>query len=412
MRNQQKIIISGMGGCSAAGRNLEEIAGSLTGKTVNCRPVPENLFRSRLSCPVFASDYAIPSPGGLELLEQSGRRWNPKTLNRTILLTLTALAEALEDAGLEPSVLRTYRVGIALGTTVGCTFHDEQYFIDWRQGAEPEPSPVFHYLQANLALFLQSLLGTSGPIAVVTNACASGTDAIGIAREWLKNGTCDIAIAGGADALSRIAYYGFASLMLLADTPCSPFDQDRSGLNLGEGAGILILENREIAARRNARVHGWITGYGAASDCYHPTAPHPDGRGLQSALQKALQEAALTGDSISYINAHGTGTRANDSAEMNALAALNLKGCPIVSTKGLTGHMLGAAGALEAILTLQALRAGRTGGTINCRTPDDALPLAPLLEEGETILPGKTGISQSLAFGGTNSALVLEAAGP
>jgi len=411
-RGKNHIAVTGMGGCSAAGGTVAEILASLEKGSVHCRPVPENIFRTSLSFPAFAFAHAIPSLRSRRLLDQSGIAWTPERLNRTLLLTLEALAEALEDAGLEPEKLRSTKVGIALGTTVGCTFHDEQYYISWRDGKKPDPDPVFQYLESNLAAFLQTILGVIGPVSVVTNACASGTDAIGIARGWLEDGTCDIAFAGGADALSRIAYYGFASLMLLSEKPCSPFDRGRAGLNLGEGAALLVMEKRQQADRRNARPHGWVRGYGAASDCYHPTAPHPDGRGLQSALRQAMADAGISPRTISYINAHGTGTSANDNAEMNALAALGFSECPVVSTKGITGHMLGAAGAMEAILTILTLKQKQTRGTVSCREPDPCLARPPLAESQEVRLPGSIGISQSLAFGGTNSALVLEAATP
>lgn len=407
---KQRIAVTGMGGCCAAGHTITEIVASLDRGTVNCRPVPENIFQSNLPFPAFAVNREVPSPGVLQLLKQANGDQRPERMNRTVLLTLEALVQALADAGQGPETLRCKKVGIALGATVGCTFHDEQYFMDWREGKNPDPDPVCQYLESNLSSCIQRILGVSGPLAVVTNACASGTDAIGIARNWLRQGHCDIALAGGADALSRTAYYGFASLMLLSQSPCTPFDQNRSGLNLGEGAGLVVLENLDRADTRNATIHGWIKGYGIASDCHHPTAPHPEGRGLQAALQQALAEAGAGLADISYINAHGTGTSANDSAEMKALAALGFTDCPVVSTKGITGHMLGAAGAMEAILTLDALKKQTTRGTAGCATADPDLARAPQIGTEQVQLNGRIGISQSLAFGGANSALVLEAA--
>ena len=398
-----------MGGCCAAGRNVPEILAGLNQGVVNCHPVPEDLFQSTLTFPVFAVTNSMPSTKALELIAQSSLDWNPEYFNRTVLLALESLTEALDDAGVTPDMLRSKKVGIALGTTVGCTFHDEDYYISWRQGNSPDPGPVYQYLESNLAAFLQAVLGVNGPVAVVTNACASGTDAIGIARGWLEQGTCDIAIAGGADALSRIAYYGFASLMLLSKKPCTPFDKDRAGLNLGEGSALLIMEKQKSADHRKAVPRAWIHGYGAASDCYHPTAPHPEGRGLQSALQQAMEDSGVKPDDISYINAHGTGTNANDSAEMKALAGLNITECPVVSTKGITGHMLGAAGAMEAIISICSLAEKQTRGTVSCRIPDPDLARSPMTENEQITLKGRIGISQSLAFGGTNSALVLEA---
>ena len=411
-RQKNRIAVTGMGCCCGAGTTVPEMFRNLQEKKINCLPIPDYLFQTDLNFPAFIMENEVLSAAGHKLLDQSGQNFHREQLNRSVHLTIEAAAEALYDAGLSPADLRKKRVGIILGTTVGCTFHDEQYYIQWRQGKHPDPEPVFNYLNANLAAVLQAVLNVQGPTAVVTNACASGTDAIGIARDWLARDLCDIALAGGADALSRIAFYGFASLMLLSESPCAPFDENRSGLNLGEGAGVLVLEPQVRAEHRKAHAHGWVRGYGAASDCYHPTTPDPEGRGLQKALTLALSEAGIDNESISYINAHGTGTTANDKAEMAALAAIKLLDCPVMSTKGITGHMLGAAGAAEAILTMLTLAQQKTCGTIGCVQLDQKLARGALTENEHKSLKGKIGISQSLAFGGTNSALILEANGP
>ncbi len=307
------------------------------------------------------------------------------------------------------------RLGIVLGTTVGCTFNNEQYYDEWRKNTAGLPCAVLSYVSSNLASSMHDYLGTHGPAAVITNACASGTDAIGMALDWIRCGMCDIAIAGGADELSRIAYNGFSNLMLLSDSPCRPFDRRRNGLNLGEGAGILVIESdrhvmdtgREDAAR------GFVRGYGTASDAWHPTAPHPGGRGLVSAVAMALADAGMkTMDGISFINAHGTGTLANDSAEAEAISFFHDgdSGIPVISTKGMTGHTLGAAGGIEAVLTMLALEEGRIHGTAGCIEPDCSLPCQPVPQGSEVEIKGRMAISQSLAFGGGNSAIVLEAA--
>jgi 3-oxoacyl-(acyl-carrier-protein) synthase len=271
---------------------------------------------------------------------------------------------------------------------------------------------VQYYLAGNVASALHRILGTSGPSAVITNACASGTDAIGVACNWLTSGQCDLAIAGGADELSRVAYNGFASLMLADKEPCRPFSRERRGLNLGEGAGIVVLEREDKRAARSGQPLGWVRGYGCAADAWHPTAPHPAGRGLKAALRQALRDCGDRQLFPALINAHGTGTKANDLAETAALAEIFPENVElvVVSTKGLTGHTLGAAGGIEAICTLLALRAGRTPGTVGCLDPDPELSLRPLTQTENRQLCGRWGISQSLAFGGSNSALVLEAA--
>lgn len=390
--------------------NIPETITSLAHGTVNCGQVPAELFSATPTFPVFAVRHGMPSPSCVRLSAQSAVDPAIAKRNRTIQLTLEALAGALADARLDQGALQAARVGIVLGTTVGCTFNDEEYYINWRRGRTREPDRFALYLESNIASFLQAFLGVRGPRAVITNACASGTDAIGIGRNWLQRGACDIVIAGGADALSRISYYGFAGMMLMSESPCRPFAMDRDGLNIGEGAALLVLEDESKGEKRGADVHGWISGYGTASDCYHPTSPHPEGRGLQTAFRQARADAGIDKSKIGCINAHGTGTIANDQAEMAALARLGLTDCPVVSTKGITGHMLGAAGAMEAILTIVALKNQETRGTVGCKTPDPDLARPPFSEQGMMQLRSRIGISQSLAFGGTNSVLVLEAA--
>jgi len=409
-QGRPEIVVSGLGGIAAGGRDTEELWGNLLAGVVNCTPVPPYLFRTILNFPVFAAPRDCLSDRALALLAQTCPGFRPESVSRTILLACTAVAEGLDRAGLTPRDLQTGKVGIALGTTVGCTFHNEDYYIAWRDGLAPDLAPIHYYLGGNVAAALHRLLGTSGPSVVVTNACASGTDAIGIARNWLAAGHCDLAIAGGADELSRVAYNGFASLMLADTAPCRPFSADRQGLNLGEGSGVLILEREESGRARGGPVYGWVRGYGCAADAYHPTSPHPEGRGLKTALAQALAETGPV--ELALVNAHGTGTRANDRAETAALAVALPAAAklPIVSTKGFTGHTLGAAGGIEAVFTLLALSHGLTPGTVGCPEVDPDFPVKPLAQRESRKLTGTWGLSQSLAFGGGNAALILEAA--
>jgi 3-oxoacyl-(acyl-carrier-protein) synthase len=407
------IHISGMGCISAAGGNLEEHRQALAGKPVACGPVPDWLFATALRFPVFSAPRKVAleaapffDPDRLEIAAAG--------LSRTSRLALGATLQALDQADIDLTALRGKRVGICLGTTVGCAFYDEGYYRAWRQGARPPLEPVLGYLRGNISSALQAVLAVNGPNLVITNACASGTDAIGVAAHWLKAGRCDLAIAGGVDELSRIAYNGFAALQLTDSAPCRPYDESRQGLNLGEGAGILVLERKEEARRAGRSPLGVIHAYATASDAWHPTAPHPEGRGLQQALRMALRGGgrAFRSEDIGLINGHGTGTASNDVAETAALAAVFDPDYrpPLVSTKGITGHTLGGAGGLEAIFTLLALRDGRTRGACRCGRPDPAFRYQPLAEEHDVELTSRIGISQSLAFGGTNSCLILEAA--
>jgi 3-oxoacyl-(acyl-carrier-protein) synthase len=413
VRSAGAIAISGLGCISGAGMNLEEHRQALAGRAVGCGQVPSWLFATALPFPVFSAP-RDPLAGGGAVLARSQAALATAGLSRTCLLALGATLQALGQAGIDRPALQRKRVGICLGTTVGCAFNDEDYYRSWREGARPPLEPVRRYLQGNISSALQAMLAVSGPCLVITNACASGTDAIGVASNWLKAGRCELVIAGGADALSRIAYNGFAALLLTDTAPCRPFDESRRGLNLGEGAGILLLERQDAARQEGRQPLGWVRGYGTAADAWHPTAPHPEGRGLQQAINTALDGGGreCRREEIALINGHGTGTPSNDVAETAALAAVFGEDChpPLVSTKALTGHTLGAAGGLEAIFTLLALQSGRTTGSCRCRRPDPSFRYRPLSQQEEVALTGMIGISQSLAFGGSNSCLVLEAA--
>lgn len=402
--------IAGYGCITAVGADAQTGYNNLKKGLVRNTVFGSNFFPGDFRAPMFQIDSSLKTAAikdyHLFNLPDDGG-------NRTIQLALSAIVEALGRAELTLGQLQTMTVGIALGTTVGCTFHNEEYYVAWRDREQPEPGPIYKYLNSNLATSLQSILGVTGPRLVVTNACASGTDAIGIAKRWLEAGICDVALAGGADELSRIASNGFKSLMLVSPESCRPFDADRKGLNLGEGAGIFLLESEENLLKRNGVSYGRVLGYGAGGDAHHPTAPHPSGKGLQKAVGQALSDAGTSAQNISFINGHGTGTPSNDIAETNGLAECGFQqfNTPVVSTKGVTGHTLGAAGGVEAVYTLVALNESKVSGTVGCRNIDAKLTY-PVLPEGEQLsLKSRLAISQSLAFGGGNSALVIEGIG-
>lgn len=403
----KQVSITGYGSITAAGESSNAAQAGLLSAQVNCVELGSGYFPGDFSAPCFQvkDDWII---NGLK----AGRdlSFTHQEFNRTITLALIAIKEALIKAGYTLDELAGKRVGIAMGTTVGCTFHNEEFYKIWKDGQEPDTAALITYLKENLAGRLQEILGVRGPRAVITNACASGTDAIGVAKTWLQQDQCDVAIAGGADELSRIACHGFKSLMLVSNKVCTPFDQDRGGLNLGEGAGVFVMETESSAALRNAQLYGRVLGYGIAGDAYHPTAPHPEGRGLQHAIINAMNDAGLNKEDIAMINAHGTGTPANDKAETNGIAALGFQSekVPVVSTKGVTGHTLGAAGGVEAVYTLMALNAGEVIGTVGCLQRDPSFSFQPVEQGMKVRLSGNIGLSQSLAFGGSNGALILE----
>ncbi len=214
-------------------------------------------------------------------------------------------------------------------------------------------------------------------------------------------------LCGGADALDLVPHTGFARLMIYSNEPCRPFDAKRKGLNLGEGSGMLLLESEASARRRGARIRGLIAGYGSACDAHHFTAPHPEARGLALAVDRALAEAGVEASGIAFVNAHATATRENDRTEGNFLAS-RFPGKPVWASKAVTGHTLGAAGALEAIFCLLALEKGTVPASWNFEEPDPETGLVPTLVQ--TPVSGGLALSTSLGFGGGNAALVLAGA--
>jgi len=312
--------------------------------------------------------------------------------------------EALEDAGWQDEISR-HRVGVCLGTTVGPQLNDMQFYRAYRSSQAAPMEPVDRFLKGNIAEVVARTFKLRGPCSTVVNACSSSADAIGVAMSWLKNGVCDVALAGGSDELNLVPYCGFASLGIVSKSFCSPFDRDRTGLNLGEGAGIFVLETEPIARPRGKAAGLFCSGYGSASDAYHMTAPRPDGTGLEAALRKALAEAAVAPAEVGFVNAHGTSTPDNDRVEGAVLARVFGPAIKFLSTKGYTGHTLGAAGAVEAVFTAAALRAGWIPASAGFVTKDDEIPIAPVKEK--TPIQERVAVSTSLAFGGSNAALVI-----
>jgi len=336
----------------------------------------------------------------------------PDILGRTDLLLTTRFAlaatrQALADAGWDPSALKKLQVGVCLGTTVGCALNIEDFYREYRRGGHPDLETIERFLRSNPAAAVSREFGLDGPVQTVVNACSSGTDAIGIAVSWLRAGLCDVVLAGGADELCRIIYNGFISLMITDDQPCRPFDRERRGLNLGEGAAVLVLENPAAAAARGARERARVLGYGSACDAHHLTAPHPEGRGLRRAFAEALATSGIAPADVAFINAHGTATPDNDRVEGRVIHDL-FPDTPFVSTKGYTGHTLGAAGAIEAAFTVACLEAGRlpgSAGFVHADPEISGVPAAAGLD-----IRGNVAMSDSLAFGGNNAVLVIGSA--
>jgi 3-oxoacyl-(acyl-carrier-protein) synthase len=382
------VVITGIGAVSAAGRNLEETLETFEQGQGNAGAV--SLFPTSLSYPVFEVGEIARKAADDEM--------------RTTTLALSAVEEALLDAGLG-SDLPGFTVGVCMGTTVASQLNDMGFYRRYRMKEPVSIGSVDRYLKGNLADAVRRSIGVRGPSATVVNACSSGADAIGVALSWLRSGVCDIAIAGGADELNPVPLCGFGALGILSDSICAPFDRDRKGLNLGEGAGVLVLESEEASRRRGREALLYLSGYGSAADAYHLTAPRPDGSGLEAALRKAMSEANIDAQDVCFVNAHGTATPDNDKIEGSVFRRIFGEDIQFLSSKGFVGHTLGAAGGIEAVFTAAALREGWIPASAGFVHQDDEILLSPV--RGKTSITGRFAISTSLAFGGNNAAIVI-----
>jgi len=324
----------------------------------------------------------------------------PGNLSRTCRMAMVATWEALDHGNLDARTLARHRVGVCLGSNIGVT---SGYAVA-QNDTDAFLLPRDRFLATNPTHLLADTLDLSGPQQTVANACTAGSDAIGVASAWIDQGICDAVIAGGTDELTPRVYFGFKSLFINDEKPCRPFDRDRRGLNLGEGAAVFVLASTDFCQAHGIVPKGYILGYGSTADADHFTQPRADGKGLRLALDESLTSAGLAPDAICFINAHGTGTPDNDRVESHVLNKM-FPGRPFLSTKGYTGHTLGAAGPIEAALTLGCLDRGRLPVTAGFETPDADLPAQPVAEP--TMIQGTVALSQNLAFGGSNAVLVI-----
>jgi 3-oxoacyl-[acyl-carrier-protein] synthase II len=335
-------------------------------------------------------------------------------------LALAAGAEAIAGAGLDEAPYDRAEIGCVMGTGIGGLSTIESEHINLRENGQGKVSPhCVPQMMANSAagaLAIQHVL--RGQCFGTVSACAAGAHAIGTAARMVSYGDAVAVVAGGAEsAITPLAMAAFAEMGATSPTGISrPFDRRRDGFVMGEGAGALVLEDAETAELRGAQILGYISGYGATADAHHMTAPEPSGEGAARAIRKALADAEIEPGAVAYVNAHGTSTPLNDRSETEALkTALGEQATriPTSSTKSAIGHLLGAAGAVEAVATLQALRAKQAPPTVNYEEPDEGLDLDYVPGEAKALpLNGHpaVGISNSFGFGGHNAVLCIEAA--
>jgi 3-oxoacyl-[acyl-carrier-protein] synthase-1 len=316
----------------------------------------------------------------------------------------------LRQDGFEAAVLSARerygaaRVGVFVGTSTSGILETELAYR--RRDANGALPTDFRYATTHntfsVAWFVQSYFGLTGPSMAISTACSSSAKAFGNAARMIAAGQCDAAVVGGVDSLCLTTLYGFNSLGLLSAVGCRPFDVDRDGISIGEGAGMVLLEKKATDASADSIA---LLGIGESSDAYHMSTPHPEGLGARMAMEQALASAGLRPDAVDYINLHGTGTRSNDATEDKAVCAVFGNATPCSSTKGWTGHTLGACGAIEAIICALAIERGFMPGSVNTRALDPGLGLCYLLDNRTQ--PADIAMSNAFGFGGTNCSLLL-----
>jgi len=329
-----------------------------------------------------------------------------RRFHRASLMMIAAIRELRAlDPGFAPRQ-------VVIGATGGGMTFGEAFFRSLGAGAQDRRRAgwLANYNPQKPVLDAQEDAGFRVPSIIIANACASGTNAIGHAFELIRCGRHDAILCGGYDALSEMVFRGFDSLQASTPEKIRPFDAARTGLVLGEGAALLALENREHALARGARILGLVTGYGISTDTHHITQPHPSGIGPRLAMERALGSAGCAAESVDYINAHGTATTFNDATEGLAIAQLFGNRVPVSSTKSMMGHALGGAGAIEAVISLLAIREGLLPPNINFSACDPAWDLR-IVANRPGVATVRRVLSNSFGFGGTNASLVIESAG-
>lgn len=400
---ERRVAITGIGMMCALGTNREEVwTGMVEGR---CGIGELSLFdpegyRSRLVAEI--PDY------------HPERHFTPlerRRRSRSDQVALLAAEEALEDSGVLDDELDRSRVGVFFGSGTGDMLRNEEYFADLvtRGIDHAKPSDIFNHFTSTPADAVAERFDLHGMKACLLSACSSTTTAIGYAGDTILEGRHDVVLCGGADVLCRLTMSGFNALRLIAPEPCRPFDVDRNGLNLGEAAAMLVLEELERARRRGATIYAELAGYGLACEAYHPTAPDPTGDTFQAMLERALDAAGVDRDDVDHINSHGTATIQNDRAEAAGIQRVfgdRARAIPVNAIKSMVGHCLGAAGAIEAAALALTISRGTMPPTVHHDETDPDCPLDIVAHEAREAKIN-CGVSISIAFGGNDAALVM-----
>jgi 3-oxoacyl-[acyl-carrier-protein] synthase II len=386
------VVVTGLGAMSPFGTGVKAYWDGIRSGVCAIRPLTildADGFRCRI-----AAEVPAPIPG-------SRRR------SRADRLALAAAREAIDDAGLG----RRERADAALivGAVGGGMLEAERWYWARRRTADVgrAAQALRSILPGSHAAVLAHQLGLRGPRATIVTACSSGAASLAVAADLLADGVVSLALAGGADALTRICFMGFNALRLLDPEPCRPFDRQRRGMSIGEGAAFVVLEDAEHARARGARVYAELAGHGVTTDAFHVTSPHPEGEGMVRAMRAALSRGRVEPRAVGYANAHGTGTVQNDRIEARALRAVFGEGQVLVSsTKSMIGHTMAAAGSLEAVATILALVTETVPPTVHLTTPDPEVAFDCVPDTAREVTL-ECAVSNSFGFGGQNVTLLF-----
>jgi 3-oxoacyl-[acyl-carrier-protein] synthase II len=400
----RRVAITGIGLVTAVGPTREQTWERLIAGACGVGPVTvfdTDGYRSRVAAEV---DMREIEP---QLTPLERRRWS-----RGDQFGVLAAREAVADAGLAGSVEPT-RVGVVLGAGTSDLLRNEVYYHTamTRGIRHARPSHAWNHFASTPVDIIASGFGFEGLRSCVVAACASSTIAIGQAADAIRSGRIDAALAGGTDALARLTFSGFNALRLMDGSPCRPFDRGRAGMNIGEGAAILVLEEMSRARARGAGIYGELAGYSFGCEAFHPTAPEPDGRPVTAIIADALRDGRLGADRVDHVNAHGTATTQNDRAEARGFRAVfrdRTPSVPVTSLKSMIGHCLGAAGGIEAAVLALSVARGIIPPTIHHAETDPECPIDVVANSARDARV-RCGVSTSLGFGGNDSALVITA---
>jgi len=398
--NKKRVVITGLGVVSSIGIGKDDFWANLIRGKSGISEVES--FDTSNQFTHFGGEIKNFKPG--DFLEKK----KVKLMARASHLAVAAAKLAIKDSGLDLKKLSSIRSSICAGTTGGESQEIEAMDVIWSKIGHDKVRKwsIVQYPVNNISSNVGMELKAKGPNRIFTTACAAGNYAIGYGFDLLQLDKADLIIAGGSDAFSYLSFTGFNQVGAVAPEKCQPFDKNRKGMMVGEGAGMVVLETLDSALKRNAPIYAQILGYGLSCDAYHMTNPHPDG--VTACMVKALKEANIKEEEVDYISAHGTGTKHNDKAESAAIKnVFGSRKIPVTAVKSMLGHTMGAASAIETIACCLSLKEGILPPTINYETPDPECDIdcVPNVARKQKI---NVALKNAFAFGGNNSCLVLK----